>query len=156
MSRRSSPLENRGSVLFWNKPKHSGGNVFEKRQSSAELTMQKMKQKFRPISRQASSPNVVAVHSIGRQQCGDQGKLVNHERASAAPWHWAVGQRQPCVDHYRLNGVIDHSRFDEEHALKIQKEIFRAKSEAKTVSVIDGSLYINYQYVGPLPPGCVV
>lgn len=37
--------------------------------------------------------------------------------------------------------------------LNIQKQILKAKAEARTVSAVDGDLYIDYKYVGRLPPG---
>lgn len=39
---------------------------------------------------------------------------------------------------------------------EMQMRIYRAKAEAKTVSVRNGCLYINYEYIGPLPDGCVI
>lgn len=72
----------------------------------------------------------------------------------------------PCVHHhyqyryqYPAHGHFCdyHSQLeDEDYAVAIQKEIYLAKQQAKTVSVINGCLYIDYQYVGPLPPGCDV
>lgn len=35
----------------------------------------------------------------------------------------------------------------------IEKQIMKAKCEAKTVSVIDGNLYIDYQFVASIPSG---
>lgn len=37
-----------------------------------------------------------------------------------------------------------------------QKRIMRAKAEGRTVSAVDGCLYIDYKYVGRLPNGCIV
>lgn len=35
----------------------------------------------------------------------------------------------------------------------VEKQILKAKAEARTVSVVDGDLYIDYQYICPLPYG---
>lgn len=35
----------------------------------------------------------------------------------------------------------------------MERQILKAKAEAKTVSVIDGNLYIDYKFIGPLPLG---
>lgn len=35
----------------------------------------------------------------------------------------------------------------------IERQIIKAKAQAKTVSIIEGSLYIDYQYVCPMPYG---
>lgn len=35
----------------------------------------------------------------------------------------------------------------------IQDQIYKAKAQAKTVTTMNGCLFIDYQYVGHLPPG---
>ncbi len=40
--------------------------------------------------------------------------------------------------------------------MAIQKQIIKAKNEAKTVTVLHGNLYIDYKYIAPLPAGCKV
>lgn len=40
---------------------------------------------------------------------------------------------------------------EDETNFNVEKQILKAKAEAKTVSVVDGDLYIDYQYVCPMP-----
>lgn len=168
------------------------GAVFEKRQSSAELMLQRLKQKFKPMNRQASNPNCTAgLHSgfatPGRHHGGypvqskreERSRSLNAVYATTSP-HPGIGRPESeddfdSVASWRMYGRrCEHhlvspthewapsyeedelSAADEENVMEVQKQIYRAKSEAKTVSVVNGCLYINYQYVCPLPPGCVV
>lgn len=41
----------------------------------------------------------------------------------------------------------------DEVRFNVEKEIMKAKAQAKTVSVVDGDLYIDYQYVCEMPFG---
>lgn len=47
-----------------------------------------------------------------------------------------------------MGGVQSISYFEE--------KIRRAKQEMQTISVKDGTLYIDYQFAGIIPPGCKI
>lgn len=54
---------------------------------------------------------------------------------------------------------IELQNFEEVNKRKnstVEDEIIKAMHEARTVSVIDGDVYIDCEYVGPLPIGCRV
>lgn len=52
-------------------------------------------------------------------------------------------------DEQRKNSSIDTDDQEED----IQNQILKAKAEARTVSAVNGDLYIDYKYVAHLPPG---
>lgn len=58
-----------------------------------------------------------------------------------------------CTFH-RGNQVAQKPQIpNDEISSNVESIILKAKAQAKTVSVVDGNLYIDYQYVCPLPPG---
>lgn len=54
-------------------------------------------------------------------------------------------------DYYALQ--IQDALDSETFRIAIQNLILKAKAQAKTISSIDGNLYIDYKYIGPLPVG---
>lgn len=58
----------------------------------------------------------------------------------------------PAVSHAKLQNYEQARR----RGSDIEDQILKAKHEARTVSVIEGNLYIDYRYVGPMPIGCRV